>query len=591
MRKPIALFAGLALSLSSYATNIVGGVVKPSTSATVIVNTTWDDTGFGGGHTTWCCTSLIVPAVHAHTMELEHGGGGDEYDVLRQFQYAAKSTITYTVTNAVWSSTYGGSTVFTLSADPTAGAYGPIITKGNVFGTTGITSTGGSGAGFNSGLTTPWTVIDVHGGSAPYTVTVAQTAVSSPGTFVSGGTGTVLTLTPGSVVNAYVNAYGGWVIAVPQGLSPLGGTDSANTAVFTGSAALFTLTAGAPTSGVITLSQMVSSASITDSPGVFAHGSGSGWGGTYTLSKSESATSESMTANGCPLAANNETWSNWNSTSCRDDAAALDSLAKALKAVYGQAPDCLGHSEGAGMCWREWWEHPDDFHAIGVISMPISVFYDSAGGGHTTLPTTKLPIWSLNGAKDETVCEDVVDNAGCNGTANSVHATISGTALTAQSIDSGALTPGDWITSGALDGTWITACSDSTHCTVNRTQTVSSSTAMTLNNSFSDYIYNNSNNQSAANLQYPLPTQWVNYVSSLARAANGKCSAGYGTQLPVASLVGSPVATGYLRTLAPCSGSIQYSELSDAGHKMSSITGALGGTPPGVRFQAWSVAH
>jgi hypothetical protein len=275
----------------------------------------------------------------------------------------------------------------------------------------------------------------------------------------------------------------------------------------------------------------------------------------------------------------------------------LDALAKALKAVYGYKPDCLGHSEGAGMCWREAWENPGDFHAIGAISMPISLYYDSAGGGHTTLPGTMLPLWSLNGAKDATVCEDVIDNPGCSGTANSAHVTISngsggsGTALVAQSVDSGALTPGNWITSGALDGTWITACSDSTHCTMNRSQLIASSTAITMNNSYSDYIYNNSNNQSAANFQFPLPTQWVNYVDSLARWANGKCSAGFGSQLPVASLVGSAVTIGFLRAFAPCSGSIQYSELSDAGHEMSSITGALGGTPPGQRFQAWSNTH
>lgn len=592
----LSLFIGSASAANVCGIDVTCNILAQTSSSapTVLVNTTWDATGFGGGHTTYCCASVIVPAVRSHTMMLMHGGGGDEFDVLRQFQYATKSTVNYTITNAVWSSTYNGSTVFTISTDPTAGTYGPIITPGNVFGTIGITSTGGSGAGFNSGLQVPFTVIGVHGGTPPYTVTVAQSAVSSPGTYVSGGTGVALTLTPSSVVNAYTNLYGGWVIAAAQGLPPLGGTDNANTAIFSGTLSNFLLTAGTPSQGVIAVSQILSGTGITGSPTVAGHGTGAGWAGTYTYTPSTNAGPTTVTANGCPVAANNETWSNWNSTSCRDDVTALDALAKALNAVYGHKPDCLGHSEGSGMCWREAWENPADFHAIGNVSMPISLYYDAAGGGHTTLPGTILPEWSLNGAKDAVVCVDVVDNAGCNGTANSAHVTISngsggsGTQLVAQSVDSGALTPGNWITSGALDGTWITACSDGTHCTVNRSQLVASSTAITMNNSYSANIFNNSNNQSAANLQFPLPTEWVNYVNSLARWANAFCAAGYGSQLPVASLVGVPATVGYLRTLSSCSGNVLFSELSDAGHDMPSITGDLGGTPPGPRFQSWS---
>jgi len=605
-----------AADCSIVACNALAAAV--STTPTIYVNASWPKTGGGS----WCCGTIIRPGLFNRATIINHGGSGDEFTNGRQFQVISLSTVTYNITGATWSSTFnsianGGATTFTLDADPTAGTYGPIVTVGNTFQVTGVVSTGGSGAGFNSPAGSPWTVLAVNGPAK--TVTVAQTAASSPGTYSSGGVATAQTVVPTSVINAYVNLYGGSVIILTQGLSPVGGTDNANTASFSGSIAtsggVSTLTAAAPSVGVITLSQILSSAHVTDSPGISSQGTGAGWAGTYVLSKNEgTVASEAMTSTGCPIAPNNTTWSNWNSTSCRNDAAMMDDLSKALQSntpgtgafatpynLPATSVDCIGHSEGAGLCMRLAWEYGADFGHVGGVSMPFSYYYAAAGGNHTALPSTMVPIWMMTGGKDCVVVDDVADCPGGGGTVNSMHATISngsggaGTALVVQAVDSGAVTAGNQITTGALPGTYITACSDGTHCTVYPSQSVLTSTSMRMNNLYSATIQNNSNNRSKANLADPAYTTWINYVNSMATWANGYslhgCPAGYGSQLPVSGAAVTAVTVGNLLKWTPCSGYLELDVVTDADHTMKLITGNLGGNPPWVRYEKWGHDH
>lgn len=580
-----------------------------STQATIQLNVSWDATGIGGSHTTYCCTTIIEPAVINDALELLHGGGGDEFDVCRQFEYCLLATLTYTITGASWDNTYGGRATYTLSSDP-----GRTIIEGNVWTAAGVQSTGGTGAGYNGNSLT---VLSVHSGSAPYTVSVSLPALSSPGTFVACGgagqpvcgTGTALTITPDSVIYAWVNAFH-VAVALPQGNPPLGGTDAGNNPTFNATLANDnTFTADAPTTGIIAIPEIMSGTGITGPPTVNGKGTGRGYAGSYTYSGPAQAVGPvAVTANGCPIAPNTQTWNNGNTTSCRDDSTALDALSKAMQAKYSIAAsqvNCQGHSEGAGMCAKLMWEHGDDFGHFGGVSMPWSLYYDAAGGGHTTLPTSQVPSKPMRsyqlivGALDPTVCLIPALTPTCFGTANKAHVTISGTALTAQSIDGGALTAGNQITSGALPGTTLTACSDATHCTVSISQTISSSTAITTNNLFSTQIGNNSLNYTFADFSNPLSTIWPGYANVMATWANGYalhgCPAGLGSQINVADgVIANSGTSTQTMTWDYCpstanKGYIEMVVVANGDHTMRAITNGMpgplaGGLPPGPFF-------
>lgn len=79
-----------------------------------------------------------------------------------------------TITGAVWASTSGGRTTFTVSSDPTA-----ILTAGDLINVSGVVSTSGTGVGFNG----PFVVVS----TTSTTIVVTQVAASSPGTYSSGG--------------------------------------------------------------------------------------------------------------------------------------------------------------------------------------------------------------------------------------------------------------------------------------------------------------------------------------------------------------------------------------------------------------------
>lgn len=79
-----------------------------------------------------------------------------------------------TITGAVWASTGGGQTTFTVATDPTS-----ILTNGDVINVSGVVSTGGTGVGFNG------TFVVV--GTTSSTIVVSHPATSSPGTYSSGG--------------------------------------------------------------------------------------------------------------------------------------------------------------------------------------------------------------------------------------------------------------------------------------------------------------------------------------------------------------------------------------------------------------------
>lgn len=81
-----------------------------------------------------------------------------------------------TITGAVWASTSGGQTTFTVGTDLSA-----VLVAGNTISVSGVVSTGGTGVGFNGDF-----VVAATPGST--TVVVTQVAASSPGTYSSGGT-------------------------------------------------------------------------------------------------------------------------------------------------------------------------------------------------------------------------------------------------------------------------------------------------------------------------------------------------------------------------------------------------------------------
>ena len=78
------------------------------------------------------------------------------------------------ITGAVWASTSGGRTTFTVTNDLSA-----VLAAGDIIDVSGVVSTGGTGAGFNG----EWTVVSV----TSTTIVVTQAAASSPGTYSSGG--------------------------------------------------------------------------------------------------------------------------------------------------------------------------------------------------------------------------------------------------------------------------------------------------------------------------------------------------------------------------------------------------------------------
>lgn len=80
-----------------------------------------------------------------------------------------------TITGAVWASTAGGQTTFTVGTDLTS-----FINAGDDINVAGVVSTGGTGLGFNGAFT----VVSI----TSTTIVVTQAAASSPGTYSSGGT-------------------------------------------------------------------------------------------------------------------------------------------------------------------------------------------------------------------------------------------------------------------------------------------------------------------------------------------------------------------------------------------------------------------
>lgn len=581
-----------------------------STKATVLLNQTWDATGIGGTHTTYCCATVVQAASASNALMLLSGGGGDEFDVCRQFEFCSLATLTYTITGAVWDSTYGGRATYTLSSDP-----GNTVVVGNVLTTAGVQSTGGTGVGYNGNALT---VVGVHSGSAPYTISVSLPALSSPGTFTpcggggqpACGTGTALTITPDSVIYAWVNAFH-VTLLLPQSLPPLGGTDAGNSPSFTATfASDNTFTATAPATGLISLPQILTASGLTGTVTVNGKGTGRGYAGSYTYSGTPQTLGPVATSgNACPVAPNTQTWQNRNTTSCRADAPALDALSLAAQAKYGfaaAAVNVIGHSEGGGEAWELWWEYSTDFGHFGSVSMPSSLYYDAAGGNHTTLPSPMRSMQVIVGALDPTVCLTPADNPTCGGTPNKVHATISngsggaGTAMVIQSIDSGAATPGNQITTGAAVGTTITACSDATHCTVSISQLVSSSTPMNTNNLFSAQIQNNSANFTFADFANPLNTVWPGYANVMATAANGYtlhgCPAGLGSQInPADGVIANSGTTTQTTTWDYCSKYMELVVVANGAHDMQSITNGMpspqqGGLPPGPFFLSHAVA-
>lgn len=80
-----------------------------------------------------------------------------------------------TITNAVWASTGGGRTTYTVGTDLTA-----VLTAGDDISVSGVVNTGGAGPGAFNG---EWVVVSV----TTTTIVVSAPAAASIGTYVSGG--------------------------------------------------------------------------------------------------------------------------------------------------------------------------------------------------------------------------------------------------------------------------------------------------------------------------------------------------------------------------------------------------------------------
>jgi hypothetical protein len=78
------------------------------------------------------------------------------------------------ITGAVWASTSGGQTTFTVTNDLSA-----VLSAGKVIDVSGVVSTGGTGVGYNGNFV----VVSV----GATTIVVTQVLASSPGTYSSGG--------------------------------------------------------------------------------------------------------------------------------------------------------------------------------------------------------------------------------------------------------------------------------------------------------------------------------------------------------------------------------------------------------------------
>lgn len=110
------------------------------------------------------------------------GAGSSSVSTQVSWDFAKQQLVPYapaysdvTITNAVWASTSGGQTTFTVGTDLTA-----VLSAGDVVEVTGVVSTGGTGVGFNG----EFVVVSV----TSTTIVVTQAAASSPGTYSSGGT-------------------------------------------------------------------------------------------------------------------------------------------------------------------------------------------------------------------------------------------------------------------------------------------------------------------------------------------------------------------------------------------------------------------
>lgn len=79
-----------------------------------------------------------------------------------------------TITGAVWASTSGGRTTYTVSTDPSS-----TLTAGDVINVSGVVSTGGTGVGYNGQKVVVSTTSS--------TIVVTDAASASPGTYSSGG--------------------------------------------------------------------------------------------------------------------------------------------------------------------------------------------------------------------------------------------------------------------------------------------------------------------------------------------------------------------------------------------------------------------
>ena len=590
------LLLALFLSLVSTASDAWLEAPPNPDTATVYNNVSYDATGINGvngTHTSECCALAIVPQTYNNIIIVAHGGSGDSVDECRQTEICTLSTVPYTITNATWSSTYGGVCTFTLTTDPTVGTYGPVLSRGQPFTVSGVASTGGSG--FNGA----WTTTSVDG---PDKQVTTSCTILNAGTYVSGGTGTAITVTPSSLIYVYLN-YMKAVLIFPQAWQPLGGTDAGNTALFTGTLDANTLTVdSAPTSGIIALSEILTGTGITGTQTITGNsntpGPTMGYSGTWTVSPgiSGSTGSISISANGAPVARNTTAWGNREMSSSRDDITGIDDLAKGAAAAWSinaKLVSLVGHSEGSMLSNVERWEHPSDFGTFGAWSGPTPWYYFSPGGGHTTTPSPLRPMQVFQGGRDTTICDYPAGDPNCYGTANALHGGISDNILTIDSVDSGSVTPGNVLIADGtalVHGTQIIDEIDSAHYHVYPGgQSVSDGTAMTTDNVMSANIGDNSNNPTTAHLAYPQFTTWPSFSVSVAEWAQAYCSYGH-SQLQASDFTQTAATTGYLLTADPCAG-VEYNVITDGDHTMRLMQTSLGGWPLLIRFYLFAAAH
>jgi hypothetical protein len=511
------------------------------------------------------------------------GATGDNVSFCQNVSLCQSNPVNYAITNAVWSSQYGGSTTLTLSpqgADPSV-----IIVPGRNINISGVTCTGSAGACFN-GTSIP--VISV----SSYQVVIAQAAAVSPGTFVSGGTLQAQQITADKVNWLIPQGYHTEYIII-QPNAPLGVDNGCNPVSFQGSIIGNVLTMNTSTSGKLQQGQTVTGSGIPANTTVTALGTGTGYEGTYLLSWTAPSpiSNETMAATGVNVAPTGVTFCNLSMNSGLDDPSFVLAATQYIHNNDGISYSFMmgfGHSNGGFLLNRLLSQYANYLALYGIVSGPKPTYFLH----HNTTPTTYKKIWQYVGGYDQVLCGDP-SQPGCQGTLTQFIGSISGTTLTVSNLLSGTITPGNKVEDiqlgGVAAGTTILSQINSTQYLLNVSQNVSQRT-LTTNGIFDATYVQNISNASKADISYPLPQDEIGMTYTTAQEANGLCGLSLPQPLSISDATITAVNKGYLISFSYCNDGIELNIDTEGQHSISSQESVLGYRLL-AKFMSWAKAQ